>query len=86
MSLISELVDIKSKALENNPLGDPVDRKILVFHPDKLVTGAPLLIEMAGLNGTPKLNNRFSQVLNKLHKKDLLGNAVIINCILNQGI
>jgi poly(3-hydroxybutyrate) depolymerase len=79
MSLISELVDIKSKALENNPLGDPVDRKILVFHPDKLVPGAPLLIEMAGLNGTPKLNNRFSQVLNKLHKKDLLGNAVIIN-------
>jgi enterochelin esterase-like enzyme len=79
MSLKAELVEIKSKSLKNNVLGDPEDRKILVFHPEELVPGAPLLIELAGLNGTPKLNNRFSQVLNKLYKKNLLGNSVIIN-------
>jgi enterochelin esterase-like enzyme len=79
MPLQSELVDIKSKVLRNNALGDPDERKILVFHPEELDPGAPLLIELAGLNGTPKLNNRFSQVLNKLYKRNMLGNAVIIN-------
>ncbi|WP_337861071.1 alpha/beta hydrolase-fold protein [Ferroplasma sp.] len=79
MVLQAELVEIKSKALKNNALGDPEERKILVFHPEEIVPDSPLLIELAGLNGTPKLNNRFSQVLNKLYKKDLLGNAVIIN-------
>ena len=79
MTLDAELVEIKSNALKNNPLKDPEYRKILVFHPDKLVPGAPLLIELAGLNGTPKLNNRFSQVLNKMYRKKLLENSVIIN-------
>ena len=79
MSLKAELVEIKSKVLKNNALGDPEERKILVFHPEELVPGSPLLIELAGLNGTPKLNNRFSQVLNKLYRKNLLGNSVIIN-------
>ncbi|EQB74315.1 MAG: hypothetical protein AMDU4_FER2C00016G0028 [Ferroplasma sp. Type II] len=79
MSLKAELVEIKSKVLKNNALGDPEERKILVFHPEELVPGSPLLIELAGLNGTPKLNNRFSQVLNKLYRKNLLGSSVIIN-------
>ncbi len=79
MALEAELVEIKSKVLKNNALGDPEERKILVFHPDELERGAPLLIELAGLNGTPKLNNRFSQVMNKLYKKNMLGNSVIIN-------
>jgi enterochelin esterase-like enzyme len=79
MTLQAELIEIKSKALKNNALGDPEERKILVFHPDEIVPGSPLLIELAGLNGTPKLNNRFSQVLNKLYKKNLLGNSIIIN-------
>jgi S-formylglutathione hydrolase FrmB len=79
MSLEAELVEIKSKVLKDNAPGDPEDRKILVFHPEKLEPGSPLLIELAGLNGTPKLNNRFSQVMNKLYKKNMLGNSVIIN-------
>ena len=79
MTLDAELVEIKSNVLKNNSLKDAEDRKILVFHPDKLVPGAPLLIELAGLNGTPKLNNRFSQVLNKMYRKNLLENSVIIN-------
>ena len=79
MSLNQKIIKIKSKALENNYLNDPVEREILVFYPDEIVDNAPLLIELAGLNGTPKLNNRFSQVLNKLYKRDLLKNAVLIN-------
>ncbi len=79
MSLNQKIIKLKSKALEGNYLNDPVEREILVFYPDKIVDNSPLLIELAGLNGTPKLNNRFSQVLNKLYKKDLLKNAIIIN-------
>ncbi|MEM0139321.1 MAG: alpha/beta hydrolase-fold protein [Ferroplasma sp.] len=79
MSLNSEIIKIKSKALEGNFLHDAYDREILAFYPEKLEEGAPLLIELAGLNGTPKLNNRFSQVLNKLYKKNNIENAVVIN-------
>ncbi|WMT51339.1 MAG: alpha/beta hydrolase-fold protein [Ferroplasma sp.] len=79
MTLEAELLNINSSVLKGNPLGDPVERKILVFHPDRLIKDAPLLIELAGLNGTPKLNNRFSQVLKKLYSKNMLENSVIIN-------
>ncbi len=79
MALKSEIITIKSEALKNNYLKDTCEREILVFHPEELMDGAPLLIELAGLNGTPKLNNRFSQVLNKLYKKNLMENAVVIN-------
>ena len=37
MSLNQEIIKIKSTALENNYLNDPVEREILVFHPDKIV-------------------------------------------------
>ena len=79
MLLNQKIIKIRGESLKDNFLGDPVERDVLVFYPDKIVENSPLLIELAGLNGTPKLNNRFSQILNSLSRKNLLGNSIIIN-------
>ncbi|MEM0132196.1 alpha/beta hydrolase-fold protein [Acidiplasma sp.] len=79
MLLNQKMVTVHGDSLKGNYLNDDIDRDVLVFYPDKIVDGAPLLIELAGLNGTPKLHNRFSEILNSLYKKNLLGNSIIIN-------
>ncbi|AAT43263.1 hypothetical hydrolase [Picrophilus oshimae DSM 9789] len=76
--LNKKMIRIKSRALKGNKLNDSDERDILVFYPDHVDHGI-LFIELAGLNGTPKLNNRFSEIITKLYKNGKIENSVIIN-------
>lgn len=80
----TEILQFQSKALQGNALNDPSQREVVLFLPDKLKEGAPLLIGLAGfgggarnfLNFNPMATN-FTDVVSRLRKNGNLKDAVI---------
>lgn len=79
-----ELLKVESKGLLGNPLGDPVQRDLIVFKPDEIRRGAPLLIGLAGFGGGARsflnyspLSTNFTDVVSRLRKSEKLHDAII---------
>ncbi|BFH72215.1 alpha/beta hydrolase-fold protein [Sulfurisphaera javensis] len=67
-----EIIKIESDALKDNYLGDPYNREVLVYTPDEIGEPMPLFIELAGINWSGNVNNRFHQIMkNILDKKGI---------------
>lgn len=80
----ASIIRFKSKVLQGNPLGDPSEREILVFEPEKLVEGSPLLLGLAGFGGGARsflnfspMSLNFTDIVSKLRRNQKLHNAVI---------
>jgi len=71
-----EIIKIESQELKDNYLKDPYVREVLVYTPDEIEEGLPLFIELAGINWSPNVNNRFHQIMTHLLKKM---KAVVVN-------
>ncbi|PYB67650.1 hydrolase [Thermoplasma sp. Kam2015] len=73
----TEILKIESEALKDNFLNDPHEREVLVYTPDNVEDGYPLMIELAGTNWKPRTHNKFSAIMEKLFSQGL--KAVVIN-------
>lgn len=79
-----EFLKVESKALVGNPLSDPVQRDVIIFKPNKISKGAPLLIGLAGFGGGARsfmnyspLSTNFTDVVDKLRRSGGLHDAII---------
>lgn len=77
-------IKFHSRSLEDNPLGDPSDREVLIFAPEKLRDGAPLLIGLAGFGGSARsflnfspMSYNFTDIIKDLRQGRKLNDAVI---------
>ncbi|AWR97936.1 hydrolase [Acidianus sulfidivorans JP7] len=67
-----EIIKIESESLKDNYLRDPSTREVLVYTPNEIEEGQPLFIELAGINWSGNVNNRFHQIMkNMLDKKGI---------------
>ncbi len=75
---------IKSRVLADNPIGDSVERKLVLFSPDNPRSGAPLLLGLTDfavnpdsfLSSTP-FGDSFEAVARRLYEKDALSGSHI---------
>lgn len=79
-----ELMRITSRILSKNPVNDPAERDLLIFKPDEIKEGAPLLIGLAGFTGGARsflnfspLSTNFTDVVEKLRQSGGLHDAII---------
>lgn len=79
-----ELLRITSRILSKNPLNDPAERDLVLFKPDEVRDGAPLLIGLAGFGGGARsflnyspLSTNFTDVVDRLRKSEKLKDAII---------
>ncbi len=73
-----EIIKIESQELKDNYLNDPYIREVLVYTPDEIDEGLPLFIELAGINWSSNVNNRFHQIMTHLLGKKKM-KAVVVN-------
>lgn len=79
-----EILRFESRSLGGNPLNDPTEREIVLFKPDKIREGSPLLIGLTGFGGGARsflnyspLSPNFTEIVDKLRKSGKLRSAVI---------
>lgn len=77
-------LNYQSKSLEGNALGDPSEREVLIFAPERPREGAPLLIGLAGFGGGARsflnfspMSYNFTDIVENLRKNGKLKDAVI---------
>ncbi|MEM0156235.1 MAG: alpha/beta hydrolase-fold protein [Thermoplasmataceae archaeon] len=89
-----ELLRFESHSLRGNPLNDPTQRDILLFRPDKIREGSPLLIGLTGFGGGARsflnyspLSQNFTDILDALKKSGKLHDAIIVipDCFTSLG-
>lgn len=89
-----ELIRITSKTLSRNPLNDPAERDLVIFKPDEIKEGAPLLIGLSGFGGGARnflnfspLSTNFTDVVSDLRREGKLKDAVIAvpDCFTSYG-
>ncbi|ARM76732.1 alpha/beta hydrolase-fold protein [Acidianus manzaensis] len=64
-----EIIKIESESLKDNYLGDPYTREVLIYTPDIIDDNLPLFIELAGINWSGNVNNRFHQIMKNIIDK-----------------
>lgn len=84
MSNRTEIIEFESSALKDNPLKDPSKREVVLFLPDKMKDGAPLLVGLAGFGGGARsflnfspMSYNFTEIVGNLRKNRKLRDAVI---------
>lgn len=89
-----ELLKITSRVLSRNPLNDPAERDLILFKPEEVKEGAPLLVGLAGFGGGARsflnyspLGTNFTDVVESLRKSDKLKDAIIAipDCFTSYG-
>lgn len=77
-------IKFHSRSLESNPLGDPSEREVLVFAPEKPKEGAPLLLGLAGFGGGARnflnfspMSYNFTDIIRDLRRNQKLNDAII---------
>ena len=80
----AEILRVDSKSLMGNPLNDPVQRDLVIFRPDEINMGAPLLIGLSGFGGGARsflnyspLSTNFTDVVEGLRRSNKLHGAII---------
>ncbi len=80
----AKIIEFESRALQGNALNDPSKREIVLFLPDKLRDGAPLLIGLAGFGGGARsflnfspMSYNFTDIISNLRKNGKLKDAVV---------
>lgn len=75
---------IKSTILANNPLGDKVERKVILLSPDKPKNNSPLLLGLSGfasdpdsLFATSPLGDSLETIVQRLYEKELIAGSHI---------
>ncbi len=89
-----ELLKVESKVLLKNPLNDSAQRDLIIFKPDEVKEGAPLLVGLAGFGGGARsflnyspLSTNFTDVVEGLRKSGRLHDAIIVipDCFTSLG-
>lgn len=80
----THILEFESKSLKGNALNDPSKREVLLFLPEKLRDGAPLLIGLAGFGGGARsflnfspMSYNFTDIVADLRRNGKLKDAVV---------